>query len=155
MRRFFPVAGVVAAALAVIGCGGGESDEFPREPISGKVTLNGQPLTKGLITFSPFEKPEPVVTAAVLDGAYSLERSEGPSPGLHRVQIFARKPSGRQVREPDNPGEKIEEIVDAVPPRYNVESDLTAGVEEGGDNLFHFDLQGPKVASRSGGSERR
>ncbi|MBX6316313.1 MAG: hypothetical protein IRY99_25890, partial [Isosphaeraceae bacterium] len=73
---------VAAVALASAGCSS-QTDDLPREPVSGKVTLDGKPLATGMITFTPTggtepSRPETVVTALIQDGAYSLPRAQGP-----------------------------------------------------------------------------
>ena len=49
------IAGVLVGILALgsSGCGGGRSDDLPREAVSGSVNLEGQPLPKGTIQFAP------------------------------------------------------------------------------------------------------
>jgi hypothetical protein len=135
---------LTAAAVAwtgmVAGCGSG--DPTPREPVSGRVTLNGQPIAEGQISFLP-EDGDNVVAAPIENGSYRIRRAEGPSPGPHRVSIWSRVPSGRQIEaDPLNPGELVDEYVETVPERYNVKSELTVTVEQGGSNTFDFDLTG-------------
>jgi len=136
----------VFAAAAVGGCG--SSDGLPREPISGTVTLDGQPLDGGMITFTPTQAAEPVVTALIKDGAYSLPRSEGPVPGPHRVQVWAKKPTGKKIPDPDNREEIIDEMRSIVPPRYNLNSELSAEVKAGDSNSFEFTMSSARVAAR-------
>src|SRR5690606_16668442 len=89
-----------AAALAVAGCGG---DGIPRVPVAGRVTLDGQPLQQGQITFMP-DEGENVAAGAVTSGSFKIPRSEGPSPGPHRVMIWSKVPTGNQiVADPMNP----------------------------------------------------
>jgi hypothetical protein len=131
-------------ALAAAGCGG-PSDGLAREPISGKVAVDGQPLANGLITFSPIDAPEPVVSGVIEGGSYTLRRSDGPIPGRHRVSIWAKAPTGKKVKDPDDPEKLVDEMKDVVPGRYNLKSELSAEVQPGGTNSFDFDLNS-KVA---------
>lgn len=148
MRSPFLSAWVAAFAVAAGGCGSG--DGLPREPISGTVKLDGQPLDGGMITFTPTQAAEPVVTALIKDGSYYLARSEGPIPGPHRVQVWAKKPTGKKIPDPDNREEIIEEMRSIVPPRYNLNSELSAEVKPGGTNEFEFTMSSARVAARPG-----
>jgi hypothetical protein len=139
--------------MVPIGCG--SDDGLPRQPVSGAVTLDGQPLECGMITFIPAAPGDAgiggldkVVTAEVVDGRYSLTRADGPVPGPHRVEIHARKSTGRKVKDPDDPQKIVDERREAVPSRYNARSELAAEIREGG-NALDFTLQGVKVASRA------
>lgn len=139
--------GVAIAALAAVGCGG-SGDGLPRQAISGQVILDGKPLESGMITFAQPSGAEPVASAFVENGAYTIARADGPIPGAHRVSIWSRKPTGRKVRNPDDPSEMIEEVRDIIPPRYGSKSELTAEIKEGETNAFDFSLESAKVASR-------
>lgn len=145
MKYAFRLTWVATLAWAAAGCGT-PSDGLPREPISGGVELDGRPLETGLITFTPAGGAEPVVSGVVQDGRFSLERADGPTPGPHRVDIWAKKPTGKKLRDPDAPGEFLEEMREAIPACYNIDSQLKAEVKEGGSNHFDFKLDGAKVA---------
>jgi hypothetical protein len=125
-------------ALAAAGCGGG--DGIPREPVSGKVTLDGTPLETGLITFTPDDPSKPAVGTAIKNGRYSIGRAEGPAPGPHRVGISSTKPTGKKLKSVDFPGTFVDEMRESVPAQYNVDSRLTAEVKPGGGNQFDFPL---------------
>jgi hypothetical protein len=130
--------------LAAPGCGG---DGLPRQPIAGTVTLDGRPLTGGMVTFTPIEGEGPVVTAVLgEDGTFSLARADGPVPDLYRVTLWSRQPTGKKVRSPDDPDQLIDEEREVVPDRYRLASPLTAEVEEGGENTFAFEVTGEKLA---------
>src|SRR4051794_20919306 len=133
MRHSLRWTWAVSAALASAGCGGA-ADDFPREPISGQVVLDGRPLETGLITFTPAGGGEPVVSGVIKDGGFTLDRGDGPSPGTHRVDVWARKPTGKKVRNPDERGQFIDETREIVPARYNLNSELKAEVKQGSGN---------------------
>lgn len=130
------------AALFVAGCGGKEGP--PREPISGVVTLDGRPLEKGLITFTPEAGGDLVVSGLVVDGAFALPRAEGPGLGPHRVDVWSKKATGRTLKDRNDPDNPVAETVEQIPARYNVRSELKADVLPGGDNRFTYDLAGGK-----------
>lgn len=140
MRRTLLLA---TALLASAGCGE-SGDGLARQPVSGTVTLGGRPLASGMITFSPQTTPEPVATALIQDGAYSLPRAEGPVAGPHRVSIWAKEATGKQVTDPFDPEGVVEEVVEVVPPRYNARTELAAEVRDGDANKFDFALDASK-----------
>jgi hypothetical protein len=145
MRTSLCVATLGSMMLAAPGCGGG--DGLPREPIAGTVTLDGRPLTTGMITFTPTEEEGPVVTGILAeDGSFSLARADGPVPGPHRVTLWSQRPTGKKVRSPDDPEQLVDEVRDVVPDRYRLDSPLTAEVEQGGDNTFAFEITGETLA---------
>ncbi|WZO97628.1 hypothetical protein EP7_004670 [Isosphaeraceae bacterium EP7] len=149
LKNALPTRYAAVALLALVGCGG-ELEGPPREAISGKVTLDGQPLKKGLITFTPSAGgSDLVVSGLVIDGEYTLPRAEGPSHGPHRVDIWSKEATGKTIpdrNDPENPMVVTREI---IPPQYNVKSRLAAEVKPGDANHFEFDLTRSKVAMKS------
>lgn len=131
--------------LTVVGCGGEEGP--PRQPITGAVKLDGQPLPEGTITFLPEEKG-PAATAKLSAGSYSIGKSEGPQPGKYKVAIVAVQPTGKQVPNPDFPKETIEETRNVVPPMYNAQTNLHVEVKSGVPNTLDFDLTSREDPSR-------
>ncbi|WP_240911481.1 hypothetical protein [Paludisphaera soli] len=146
-------ASTVLLALVAAGCGAQEGP--PREPVAGVVTLDGQPLEKGLITFTPEAGGELVVSGLIVDGAFNLPRDEGPGLGPHRVDVWSKKATGKAVKNPDDPENPNEERVEIVPPRYNLRSELKADVVQGGENRFTYELTGSKAAPKKIASSRR
>lgn len=140
-------------AVSVAGCGGVEGPA--REPISGVVTLDGKPLDQGLITFIPESGGDLIVSGLVVDGAFDLPRHEGPGLGAHRVEVRARKETGKVLKNREDPENPIKEQVEAVPVRYNQRSELRAEVLEGADNRFTYELAGSQPAVKRIASNRR
>lgn len=152
MRRLLIILG--ASSLALVGCGGA-GDPFPREPVSGVVTLDGKPVPAGMITFTPIGGAEPVASGVIRDGHFELPRADGPAPGSHRVTIWSRGPTGRKVVDADNPKQLIDEFGDLIPARYSFQSDLTAEVRAAAENAFDFRLSGLKAAAGQRGPVSR
>jgi hypothetical protein len=125
---------------AVLGCGG-KVDGISREPVSGTVTFDDQVLESGQITFTPVEGGERVVGAIIKNGRYTLSRSEGPSAGLHKVNIWSRQPTGKKIPSEDVPGTFVEEEQETIPEQYNRQSSLQADIKSGGENRFDFALK--------------
>jgi len=133
----------LSLALGLTGCGGSDTDDLPREAISGTVTLNGKPLPSGAITFDPDQgTADPVsVGGVVADGSYSIAKAEGPTPGKYRVSIYPSTP-GEAVSKDVAPGAPPKHSKPAVqiPAKYNAKTTLAAEIKPGESNTFDFDL---------------
>ena len=106
------------------------------------MTLDGEPIEEGMIEFRPAGgNTGPVAGSSIRDGEYATDEPKGPVVGLNAIAINARKITGRKVQAPppSPPGTMVDEIVEAVPARYNVETELSKEIAPG-DNVFDFDL---------------
>jgi len=114
------------------GCGG--QDGPPRGTVSGKVTLDGQPLAGATVTFYP-EGGRPSVGITDESGNYELAYTadkSGAAVGKHTVRITTAQISGEGV-SPDKMKEKL-------PAKYNDQSELTVEVASGSNQNVNFDL---------------
>jgi hypothetical protein len=123
---------LASLVIACLGCGGDTGPELAE--VSGKVTLDGQPLAKVSLQFTP-ETPGGSPSYGVTDseGAYELlfsnERS-GAMPGKHRVEILPVEP------ETDDGGKPVEgAVVVTIPGKYSQPGSLTADVKAGSNNI--------------------
>jgi hypothetical protein len=124
-----------AAAIALVfaaGCASGPGEA----QVSGRVTLDGQPLAEARVEFQPIgskENPNPGVGSYGVtdaDGRYSLMLfSSPPRPGAvvanHRVAIRAKANQG------DRSDDRRASAGDAVPAKYNDKTELTFEVKPG------------------------
>jgi len=120
MHRF--LAFVALGALAA-GCSGQRV-----VPVSGRVTLNGQPLANVHVSFQPLSAGpdhDPGSGSYAItdnDGRYTLKLVHGDTPGAvvgkHRVEITPRNSD-------DDADRHGKGAVTGVPARYNRNSDLT------------------------------
>jgi hypothetical protein len=141
LARFVGLCGL-ALSITFAGCGWGDTDELPRQALSGTVSLDGQPLALGSIQFRPSSAAEPLpVGAEIKDGTFKIPRDEGPTPGNYRVIINSsgeRKP----LTQAESSGEKLPGVLpDLIPEQYNSKSTLTAKVEADKPNTFDFPLK--------------
>ena len=85
----------VAACLMLSGC----SDGYTKfKVVHGTVTVDGQKVEAGRIQFVPVEGTRgPVSFARIVDGRYCIETHGGVPVGKHRVEVDARKKTGRKV----------------------------------------------------------
>ncbi len=92
-RRIIRLPRLAACALLMpllLGCG---SDYPATVPVSGRVTLGGQPVSEGSVMFYP-ESGRPAMGNIKPDGTYTLttfEALDGALPGKHRVTIKAKR----------------------------------------------------------------
>jgi hypothetical protein len=129
--------------VPVVGCGGQKV-----APVSGKVTMNGQPLAGAIISFQPdLESYEdaPGSTGKTNDkGEYTLKLLTGENGARvckHKVRInqWATKPGAKDAPS-ERGGPPLE---DKVPARYNDATELTFTVPSSGTSKADFDLKSP------------
>ncbi len=125
------------ALVLLAGCGMNSN----RESVEGTVTLDGKPLSEGLIQFIPQQGTGgPSAGAGIAEGRFSIARDKSIFPGKFRVEITAARKTGRKIESPIAPGRFADETVQYLPARYNLQSELTAEVTAGGSNQFEFEL---------------
>ena len=110
--------------------------------VSGTVKLDGKPVEQGNILFTPAEGVKGTVTGGeIKDGQYKLADKKAAALGQNRVEIRALRKSGKMVPKPMAPqGEMVEELVEAVAPRFNNDSKLKFEIKPG-DNTANFDVE--------------
>ncbi len=118
------------------GCGAGAD----RQGLEGTVTLDGTPLPNGAIRFIPLpETGGPSAGAEIRAGKFIVEPAKGVMRGSFRVEITASRKTDRKVRDRVS-GEMTDVFAQFLPPKYNVNSELTADVNGRGPNRYEFAL---------------
>jgi hypothetical protein len=137
-RFFARMACPILGSLSLLGCGGG-AGELPLQGISGKVTLDDQPLDRGQIVFSPEAGGAGTQAGGPISGgSYSIPQAQGLMPGKYSVMITG----GSAVEgDPDDPAKKIKAAPDPIPPQYNARTTLKAEVTSEGPNTFDYPLK--------------
>jgi hypothetical protein len=97
-------------------------------PVTGRITLDGQPLGNADILFQPAGSKPPSSGRADADGRYQLVYKRGVMGGVIGSNTVRITISPDVVANPPN-----------IPARYNTESELTKEVKSG-PNEFNFDL---------------
>lgn len=127
---------MLLAALA--GCGGKPAT------VSGVVTLDGKPLERGSVGFTPVAGG--MRAAGVIDGegryTLSTNRDAGLEIGEYAVTVVSRKPGPENAQGPPMPGPYI------TPQHYAVES--TSGLKfnvDGGSNTIDIALTSTGAAT--------
>lgn len=129
---------VLILAFLFNGCG--SPDGQKTGTVSGKVTLDGEPLEEGGIAFDPKDGVGPSSGATIKDGYYSAAIPLGEK----RVKITASKMVGetKTYDTPDSPTRPV--FKELVPPKYNIDSTLTITVKEGSnDGAFNLESAKP------------
>ncbi|MBN2293794.1 MAG: hypothetical protein JXM70_15305 [Pirellulales bacterium] len=123
--------------LLLVGCGPG--NPLGRKAVSGKVTLNGQPLKSGSIEFSPQAENGVNSGAVITNGEYSIVTEKGLPVGKYTARIFASQ--AREVPKDMPPGPATAPAgVDLIPPEYSSQSTQVVEVKDDGPNEFNFDI---------------
>jgi hypothetical protein len=126
------LASVFALALALsLGCGRGE---LPRRITYGTVTCGGEEVARGKLRFVPVENSAlPSTSATIADGEYRVEQWGGVPIGKHRVEIEAKRFTGRKI-ENSLSGKTIAETASFGPSIYaGAQSPLIVEVKAEGD----------------------
>jgi hypothetical protein len=133
----------VAAILVLCLSGCGSSDGITLVPVSGTITLDGQPLAGATVSFQPAgtrETPGPSSGGATdANGRYTLKTADasgqaGAVIGPHLVRF-----TGVQDQRADDDDTQRPPAQDPVPPRYR-DPGLTFDVPAGGTDSANFEL---------------
>jgi len=137
-RRFLAWVPLMVLLVVVAGCG--DSD---RAAVSGTVTLDGQPIEGGMISFIPPKGDTGGFPAwgPIEGGRYSIAADEGPTAGSIRVEIRWTRKTGKKIPAiaPAPQGSFTDETIEAIPVRYNSQTELKVDVQRG-ENTFDFNL---------------
>jgi hypothetical protein len=124
-------AAAVLGLSLLAGCGAKEGN------LTGAVTVDGQPLKRGTITFSPADGKTSGVSAPVADGRYTVVVP----PGEMTVKVNGDKVVGKHQMYPGAPEvEKVEELVAA---EFNDQTTLKVTIK-GGPQEENFPVKARK-----------
>ncbi len=140
LRRNFAIGVLGLFVLAISGCG----DDLERAEVSGRVTVDGQPIKRGQVRFVPIGGTKgPSWSAWIMEGQYTTKETKGTPVGELRVEIRAYRaaPGFENVTEGGDEGVPY---VQYLPAKYNLESELNMIIEPGsGVVTKDFDLRTP------------
>lgn len=125
--------------LTMIGCGNGAPDDVPDlVPVSGKVTMDGKPLSDAQVEFE-FKGEEGGLSLGKTDskGNYSLQFGSGTHSGAKVGEHLVRIKTANSYVDEQGNDVKIEET---VPEKYNWNSELTVTVTEEKSSGYDFEL---------------
>ncbi len=118
------------------GCGGPASSAVP---VSGTVTVDGQPVEGGLITFLSVDDATPAAGAPIQDGTFQAEVE----PGEKKVMILGTKVVGEEYILKGVPDSGTREKLETIThPNYNARhlTPLTATISGPSEDM-NFDLK--------------
>jgi hypothetical protein len=139
IQKVFPISfGVLTACLALTaaGCGGG-GDGPKLYSVSGKVTLDGEPVKEGRILFRMTGGNGRSYSAPITDGSYELKSEAGSA----AVEITASRIIPGKIDKSNGTPEPVGEMY--IPKKYNSETTLKADVKES-SNTIPFELTSKK-----------
>jgi hypothetical protein len=137
------LAGVLV--VTVTGCG---QAPYQVAPVSGRVTLNGQPLPRAHVHFAPIgtlaHNPGPTSQGLTdADGRFTLRLDNPPESGavVGRSRVFITVAGAATTGpQPDGGGKRTREV---LPARYHRDTVLEFEVSTGGTNKADFELTSP------------
>ena len=113
----------IVVVLGLAGCGSNG-----RSTVEGTVTLNGQPIESGSMSFRPLDGKTPTVGCFITAGRFRLQVPIGSM----RVEISAMEKSGKKgVTTAQGDPVEVDLVTEAIPERYNAKSELVIDVKPG------------------------
>lgn len=144
MKRVFAL---MLAATMLVGCGGPSNP--PTEPVSGTVTLDGEPVEGAVITFVPDDSAnQAAVARSQEDGSYELTTfasGDGAMAGTYKVQVMkmtlpegGHNPYGEGESQTSDEIEEMsqEDELAAMEAAYSATDAKGSGKEEKAKNLL-------------------
>lgn len=129
MTRVAPLT-FLLIVLALFGSSGCKPPGPKLYPITGTVTLDGQPLADGTMHFKIIEAGS-IYSFPVKEGKFEGQATEG----KHRVEVVAY----RLIPVPGEMGGEVQQPL--IAPRFNSATTLAADVTPTGPNAFEFKVE--------------
>jgi len=140
MSNYLKLPLVFSLLVAIAGCG----SKPIGESISGLVTVDGQSMLEGLITFEPIERTTgPKISTIIENGSYLIKPSEGIHAGIFRVEILGIPPGVKALADGRGHSEspaRSSPVYREVAAEFNFQSRLFATVMKGVSNQFDFQV---------------
>ena len=135
-RRLQPARILALLTLsALAGCGDGKST------VSGTVTLDGQPVPSGSITFVKQEGGSLVREGAVISGG---KFEAAMPPGTYKLELNGQKVVGKRTQKGfDGKDETLDVTQELFPAMFNANTELNQEIKPG-SNTLKLDLRGAK-----------
>jgi hypothetical protein len=120
---------LIATGGAAIGCSKGPAVGT----VTGDVTFEGQPVQDGYVSFTPVDGNSQTGGASIVDGKFKAEQV--PATKM-KVELHGNRKTGKKIKAYDTPESPVaDEVVELLPPKYNVNSDLTLDVKQGAQHV--------------------
>ncbi len=124
---------LVLLLIMSVGCGGQSGPE--RASLKGTVSLDGEPMGGGVVTF---QSPKGAWGTTIQKGEFAMSGDEGLPVGDYTIRFNWLKPTGKKIIEPDS-GQETDETLEAIPVKYNLQTTEKATIKSG-NNTVKFDL---------------
>lgn len=125
--------------VSILGCGNG--DRPPLGYVSGRVTINGEPLVGVIVTFMP-SSGRPAVATTDAQGNYVIEYVEGAKGSkLGPTTVIFMTPTGGTTSHP-------------IPARYQSGNEFQVEVQKG-KNEFNFELKSDSSSAKPSAAQRK
>ena len=116
-----------------------------RVPVSGQITINGEPLSLATVEFIPVDQTALNTRAGAntdKDGAFSIPKSRGLEPGEYVVTVYASISFDTQTKELATTETSLGNMYTKVltPPEYNDKSTLRFTISAKEKNHFTCDV---------------
>ncbi|MDR0521766.1 MAG: hypothetical protein LBH00_07930 [Planctomycetaceae bacterium] len=136
MRSLTVITLIIVTITIISGCGNPQG----RLSVSGTVTLDGEPITEGSISFEPVGEQAVKVRSGtiILKGKYEVPGKSGLVPGEYLASISAQQATGTKIKT--GMGE-VDEVIDLIPPAYGSDSKQRITVTETGKQTFDFPIK--------------
>jgi hypothetical protein len=113
-----------------------------RQEVSGTVTIDGTPVTMGLVNFQPVDTANAQGSGATLrDGGFQLPAAKGLLPGKYVATVQAFKETGKMLNDP-----MMGKVPQIVPVQLAGAPSIEATIVSGGPNRFDFHLNSVNAA---------
>lgn len=120
------------ATSFLLGCSSG--DTVHQVDVSGKITIDGEPIPRGTITFIAEDGKTPTGGGIIEEGKYTAKVP----PGEKIVMVLGNKLIGQEPESKDMPGSAMRNVYETVtPPAYNAHhlTPLRASITDSQENL--------------------
>jgi hypothetical protein len=128
-----------AFTLAIIGC----SDQYAgRQELSGKVSLRGEAIKEGTISFDPLEGQDTNGFGQILKGEFKIPRQNGVKTGRYRVRISAgdgKTPANSEAGAPGGSTNIVSK--ELIPAEWNIRSNQEVTVVADRPNTLDFEIK--------------
>lgn len=118
----------------ICGCGDSQAN------VTGTITMDGQPVPSGSITFVKAEGGQVREGAVIKDGGFQAKLP----PGKYKIELSGQKVVGKRTQKGfDGKDEVIELTEPLFPERYNTKTELSEDIKSGA-NTVKLDLKSTK-----------
>ena len=121
----------LALAFLSVACGGCSTGPAVGT-VNGEVTFDGQPVKDGHVEFTPLDGQGATAGAPIVEGKFKAENV--PATKM-KVQLHGNKVIGKRKAYDTPESPVMDDVVELLPHKYNVTSDITLDVKRGSQDV--------------------